>query len=40
MKNYIKSCGVEQASLPLCSCKPVSKIGPSVELIEIIETYQ
>ena len=34
MKNYIKICGVEQTTLLLCFCKPVSKIGTGVELIE------
>jgi hypothetical protein len=34
MKNYIKICGVEQTTLLLCFCKPVSKTGTGVELIE------
>ena len=37
MKNYIKICGVEQTTLLLCFCKPISKIGTGVELIETIE---
>ena len=34
MKNYIKICGVEQTTLLLCFCIPVSKTGTGVELIE------
>ena len=34
MKNYIKIFGVEQTTLLLCFCIPVSKTGTGVELIE------
>ncbi len=32
-----QDCGVEQTTLLLCFCIPVSKTGTGVELIEIIE---